>query len=122
MNFSNRQELIDDIREWANNDEYSYRNWIRIAIIFTAGNDLSYYDRIGEWQKTIPCIAARYFSCMGLPMSVNQVELVLTDEDVEDLASDLYDDYEEEFEETRAHYHPDRYPDDAKRFGIKTGE
>lgn len=47
-------------------------------------------------------------------MNVGQVELVLTDEDVEDLASGLYDDYEEEFEETRAHYHPDRYPTDAE--------
>ena len=47
---------------------------------------------------------------MGLPMSANQVELVLSDEDVED----LYDDYEEEFEETRAQYHPDRYPGDVE--------
>lgn len=113
MNFNNHQELINDIREWASNDETSYRNWIRPTIIFSAGHDLSYYDRLNEWQKTVPVIAARYFSCMGLPMSVNQVELVLTDEDVEDLADDLYDDYEEEFEETRARYHPDRYPDDV---------
>lgn len=114
MNFNHRQDLIDDIREWASNDETSYRNWIRPTIIFTAGNDLNYYDRIDEWQKTVPVVAARYFSCMGLPMNVGQVELVLTDEDVEDLASGLYDDYEEEFEETRAHYHPDRYPTDAE--------
>lgn len=93
------------------------------------GFDPQFYfrqDRIAaittEWQEIIPVIAARYFSCMGLPMSVNQVELVLSDEDVEDLANDLYDDYEEEFEETRARYHPDRYPDDAERFGIGTGE
>lgn len=122
MNFNNHQELIDDIREWASNDETSYRNWIRPTIILSAGQDLSYFDRISEWQEIIPAVAARYFSCMGLPMSVNQVELVLTDEDVEDLANGLYDDYEEEFEETRARYHPDRYPDDAERFGIETGE
>ena len=122
MNFNNHQELIDDIREWATNDEISYRNWIQPTIILSAGQDLSYFDRISEWQEIIPSVAARYFSCMGLPMSVNQVELVLTDEDVEDLANGLYDDYEEEFEETRAQYHPDRYPDDAERFGIGTGE
>lgn len=113
MNFNNRQDLINDIREWANSDETSYHNWIQPTIIVLAGNDLSYFDCINEWQKTVPAIAARYFSCMGLPMSVNQVELVLTNEDVEDLADDLYDDYEEEFEETRARYHPDRYPDDV---------
>ena len=122
MNFNNHQELIDDIREWATNDEISYRNWIQPTIILSAGQDLGYFDRISEWQEIIPAVAARYFSCMGLPMSVNQVELVLTDEDVEDLANGLYDDYEEEFEETRARYHPDRYPDDAERFGIETGE
>lgn len=122
MNFNNRQDLINDIREWATNDEISYRNWIRPTIIVSAEYDHSYYDRMDEWQKTVPVIAARYFSCMGLPMSVNQVELVLTDEDVEDLANGLYDDYEEEFEETRARYHPDRYPDDVERFGIGTGE
>lgn len=122
MNFNNHQELIDDIREWATNDEISYRNWIRPTIILSAGQDLSYFDRISEWQEIIPAVAARYFSCMGLPMDVNQVELVLSDEDVEDLANDLYDDYEEEFEETRAQYHPDRYPGDAERFGIGTGE
>lgn len=122
MNFNNRQDLINDIREWASNDETSYRNWIRPTIILSAGQDLSYFDRISEWQEIIPAVAARYFSCMGLPMSVNQVELVLTDEDAEDLANGLYDDYEEEFEETRARYHPDRYPDDAERFGIGTGE
>ena len=104
------------------NVEYSYRIGIRPTILLTAGQELSYFDRLGEWQKTVPVIAARYFSCMGLPMSINQVELVLTDEDVEDLANGLYDDYEEEFEETRARYHPDRYPDDAERFGIGTGE
>lgn len=114
MNFNNRQDLINDIREWVSNDETSYRNWIRPTIIVLAGNDLSYFDCISEWQRTVPVIAARYFSCMGLPMSVNQIELVLTDEDVGDLASGLYDDYEEEFEETRARYHPDRYPDDAE--------
>lgn len=114
MNFNNRQDLINDIREWASNDEYSYRTYIHSTILFTAAYDLSYFDRIDEWQKTVPVIAARYFSCMGLSMSVNQVELVLTDEDVEDLANGLYDDYEEEFEETRARYHPDRYPDDAE--------
>lgn len=54
MNFNNRQDLIDDIREWASNDETSYRNWIRPTIIFTAGNDLSYFDRIDEWQKNRP--------------------------------------------------------------------
>ena len=122
MNFNNRQDLINDIREWATNDEISYRNWIRPTIIVSAEYDHSYYDRMDEWQKTAPVIAARYFSCMGLPMSVNQVELVLTDEDVENLANGLYDDYEEEFEETRARYHPDRYPDDAERLGIGTGE
>lgn len=122
MNFNNRQDLINDIREWASNDETSYRNWIRPTILLSAGQDLCYFDRISEWQEIIPAIAARYFSCMGLPMSINQVELVLTDEDVEDLANGLYDDYEEEFEETRARYHPDRYPDDAERFGIGTGE
>lgn len=122
MNFNNRQDLINDIREWASNDEISYRNWIRPTIIVSAEYDHSYYDRMDEWRKTVPVIAARYFSCMGLPMSVNQVELVLTDEDVENLANDLYDDYEEEFEETRARYHPDRYPDDAERLGIRTGE
>lgn len=122
MNFNNRQDLINDIREWATNDEISYRNWIHPTIIVSAEYDHSYYDRMGEWQKTVPVIAARYFSCMGLPMSINQVELVLTDEDVEDLANGLYDDYEEEFEETRARYHPNRYPDDAERFGIGTGE
>ena len=122
MNFNNHQELIDDIREWATNDEISYRNWIQPTIILSAGQDLGYFDRISEWQEIIPAVAARYFSCMGLPMGVNQVELVLTDEDVEDLANGLYDDYEEEFEETRARYHPDRYPDDAERFGIETGE
>ena len=51
---------------------------------------------------------------MGLPMGVNKVELVLSDEDVEDLANDLYDYYEEEFEETRAQYHPDCYPGDVE--------
>ena len=122
MNFNNHQELIDDIREWATNDEISYRNWIQPTIILSAGQDLGYFDRISEWQEIIPAVAARYFSCMGLPMGVNQVELVLSDEDVEDLANGLYDDYEEEFEETRARYHPDRYPDDAERFGIGTGE
>ena len=122
MNFNNRQDLINDIREWATNDEISYRNWIRPTIILSAGQDLGYFDRISEWQEIIPAVAARYFSCMGLPMDVNQVELVLTDEDVEDLANGLYDDYEEEFEETRAQYHPDRYPDDAERLGIGTGE
>ena len=122
MNFNNRQDLINDIREWATNDEISYRNWIQPTIILSAGQDLGYFDRISEWQEIIPAVAARYFSCMGLPMGVNQVELVLTDEDVEDLANGLYDDYEEEFEETRARYHPDRYPDDAERFGIETGE
>lgn len=122
MNFRNHRELIYDIYEWAINDEISYRNWIHPTIILSAGQDLSYFDRISEWQKTVPAVAARYFSCMGLPMSVNQVELVLTDEDVEDLADDLHDNYEEEFEETRARYHPDRYPDDAERFGIGTGE
>lgn len=122
MNFNNHQELIDDIREWATNDEISYRNWIRPTIIVSAEYDHSYYNRMDEWQKTVPVIAARYFSCMGLPMSVNQVELVLTDEDVENLANGLYDDYEEEFEETCARYHPDRYPDDAERLGIGTGE
>ena len=122
MNFNNHQELIDDIREWATNDEISYRNWIQPTIILSAGQDLGYFDRISEWQRTVPVVAARYFSCMGLPMSINQVELVLSDEDVEDLANDLYDDYEEEFEETRARYHPDRYPDDAEQFGIRTGE
>lgn len=122
MNFDNRQDLINDIREWATNDETSYRNWIRPTILLSAGQDLGYLDRISKWQEIIPSIAARYFSCMGLPMSANQVELVLTDEDVEDLASGLYDDYEEEFEETRAQYYPDRYPDDAERFGIGTGE
>lgn len=122
MNFNNHQELIDDIREWATNDEISYRNWIQPTIILSAGQDLGYFDRISEWQEIIPAVAARYFSCMGLPMSVNQVELVLTDEDVEDLANGLYDEYEEEFEETRARYHPDRYPDDAEQFGIGTGE
>ena len=122
MNFNNHQELIDDIREWATNDEISYRNWIQPTIILSAGQDLGYFDRISEWQEIIPAVAARYFSCMGLPMSVNQVELVLSDEDVEDLANGLYDEYEEEFEETRARYHPDRYPDDAERFGIETGE
>ena len=114
MNFDNRQDLINDIREWATNDEISYRNWIRPTIIVSAEYDHSYCDRMDEWQKTVPVIAARYFSCMGLPMSINQVELVLTDEDVGDLASGLYDDYEEEFEETRARYHPDRYPDDVE--------
>ena len=114
MNFNNRQDLINDIHEWATNDEISYRNWIRPTIILSAGQDLGYFDRISEWQEIIPSVAARYFSCMGLPMSVNQVELVLTDEDVEDLANDLYDDYEEEFEETRARYHPDRYPGDVE--------
>ena len=122
MNFNNRQDLINDIREWATNDEISYRNWIRPTIIVSAEYDHSYYNRMDEWQKTVPVVAARYFSCMGLPMSVNQVELVLTDEDVEDLANGLYDDYEEEFEETRARYHPDRYSDDAERFEIGTGE
>ena len=122
MNFDNRQDLINDIREWATNDEISYRNWIRPTILLSAGQDLGYCDRISEWQEIIPAVAARYFSCMGLPMGVNQVELVLSDEDVEDLASGLYDEYEEEFEETRARYHPDRYPDDAERFGIETGE
>ena len=122
MNFNNHQELIDDIREWATNDEISYRNWIQPTIILSAGQDLGYFDRISEWQEIIPAVAARYFSCMGLPMSVNQDELVLSDEDVEDLANGLYDEYEEEFEETRARYHPDRYPDDAERFGIETGE
>ena len=122
MNFNNHQELIDDIREWATNDEISYRNWIQPTIILSAGQDLGYFDRISEWQEIIPAVAARYFSCMGLPMGVNQVELVLSDEDVEDLANGLYDDYEEEFEETRARYHPDRYPDDAEQFGIRTGE
>ena len=122
MNFNNRQDLINDIREWASNDETSYRNWIRPTIILSAGQDLGYFDRISEWQEIIPAVAARYFSCMGLPMDVNQVELVLSDEDVEDLANDLYDDYEEEFEETRARYHPDRYLDDVERFGIETGE
>ena len=122
MNFNNRQDLINDIREWATNDEISYRNWIQPTIILSAGQDLGYFDRISEWQEIIPAVAARYFSCMGLPMGVNQVELVLSDEDVEDLANDLYDDYEEEFEETRARYYPDRYPDDAERFGIGTGE
>ena len=122
MNFNNRQDLINDIREWATNDEISYRNWIHPTILLSAGQDLGYFDRISEWQKIIPAVAARYFSCMGLPMSVNQVELILTDEDVEDLANGLYDDYEEEFEETRARYHPDRYPDDVERFGIETGE
>lgn len=114
MNFNNHQELIDDIREWVTNDEISYRNWIRPTIILSAGQDLSYFDCISEWQEIIPAVAARYFSCMGLPMGVNQVELVLSDEDVEDLANDLYDDYEEEFEETRAQYHPDRYPGDVE--------
>ena len=90
MNFNNRQDLINDIREWASNDEISYRNWIRPTILLSAGQDRSYYDRMDEWQETAPVIAARYFSCMGLPMSVNQVELVLTDEDVEDLANGLY--------------------------------
>ena len=122
MNFNNHQELINDIREWATNDEISYRNWIQPTIILSAGQDLGYFDRISEWQEIIPAVAARYFSCMGLPMGVNQVELILTDEDVEDLANGLYDDYEEEFEETRARYHPDRYPDDVERFGIETGE
>lgn len=122
MNFNNRHDLIEDIRTWANNDEFSYRNWIRPTIIFTAGNDLTYYDRIAEWQKTIPFIAARYFSCMGLPMSIGQVDLILTDEDAEDLANDFYDDYEEEFAEERARYYPERYPDDAERFGIGMGE
>ena len=114
MNFNDRQDLINDIREWATNDEISYRNWIRPTIIVLAVNDLRYFDCISEWQRIVPVIAVRYFSCMGLPMSVNQVELVLTDEDAVDLANDLYDDYEEEFEETRARYHPDRYPDDAE--------
>lgn len=122
MNFNNHQDLINDIREWATNDETSYHNWIRPTIIVLAGNDLSYFDCISEWKRTVPIVAARYFSCMGLPMSINQVELVLTDEDVEDLADSLYDDYEEEFEETRARYYPDRYPDDVERFGIGTGE
>ena len=122
MNFNNRQDLINDIREWATNDEISYRNWIQPTIILSAGQDLGYFDRISEWQEIIPAVAARYFSCMGLPMGVNQVELVLSDEDVEDLANGLYDEYEEEFEETRARYHPDRYPDDVERFGIETGE
>ena len=84
MNFNNRQDLINDIREWASNDEISYRNWIRPTIILSAGQDLGYFDRISEWQEIIPAVAARYFSCMGLPMSANQVELVLTDEDVEE--------------------------------------
>lgn len=118
MNFNDRQDLINDIREWAANDEVSYRNQIRPTIICTAGNDFSYNDRMIEWQKTIPAIAARYFSCMGLPMSINQVDLVLTDEDVEDLVNGLYDDFEEEFTEARARYYPERYPDDAERFGF----
>ena len=40
MNFNNRQDLINDIREWATNDEISYRNWIRPTIILSAGQDL----------------------------------------------------------------------------------
>ena len=114
MHFTNRQDLINDTREWAATDELSYSNWIRPTLLLSAAQDLGYFDRISEWQEIIPAVAARYFSCMGLPMSVNQVELVLSDEDVEDLANDLYDDYEEEFEETRAQYHPDRYPGDVE--------
>lgn len=37
MNFNNHQELIDDIREWATNDEISYRNWIQPTIILWQG-------------------------------------------------------------------------------------
>ena len=122
MEFHKRQDLLDDIRDWASNPEGTYSNRLRPTILLSAGQDRSYYDRMDEWQEIIPVIAARYFSGMGLPMSVNQVELILTDEDVEDLANGLYDEYEEEFEETRAQYHPDRYPDDAERFGIGTGE
>lgn len=81
--------LLQDIVDWAEQDRIC-RRYLESAVSISIANKFSYLDQYLQFQISTPSIAARYFSCHGLPIDRGQIDLVLADEDIKYLSFEFH--------------------------------
>lgn len=97
--------LLQDIVSWAEQDRICQR-FLQTAVSISVENKLPYLEQIAQFQFTTPTIAARYFSCHGLPIDAGQIDLVLADEDLRYLSFEFHKTREKVISKSISENHP----------------